>query len=400
MVMANPFYVDPTGGVDSSEGFDKLASTVGSGLRYRDEKNLIAEAAEKKAQAADDQQARLRAGGAALKQAIDSGDPVAVRDVMLQYPELQDTAKNAFGFTNEQTEQVAKDTYRRVLADPDNAQQYLQQGVQRVQELGGSPTNMSSDLQMFQQDPEAAMRNVQLGASMFPELQEAYQSQQQPDEQMTPYQQAQIDLRQEDQRLRAMEAAAKRESNDLRRQKLEQDIELQKQKVKEKQAEIKSTESKTMGDARVAYEEARDTVDLVKRIKDSPGFSEAVGAKGMSSLFGVFDEPIAGTDAADTSALLNTLESKNFLNAIQKMRGMGALSNAEGQKVSAAVQNLSRDQSEKQLRKNLDEIVEITERGMIKMRENQSKDAYKSMPTQDEGDVDISNMSDEELLNG
>ncbi|MGL4546376.1 MAG: hypothetical protein ACRCUU_12640, partial [Plesiomonas sp.] len=105
---------------------------------------------------------------------------------------------------------------------------------------------------------------------------------------------------------------------------------------------------------------AADTVSIVDRILTSPGFSSAVGAKDASSLFGLIKDPIAGTAAADTAALIDTLDAKNFLIAIQQMKGMGALSNAEGEKLSRAVQSLNRNQSEEQLRRNLEEIKTIT----------------------------------------
>lgn len=348
--MANPFYVDPTGGRDSGEDFTRLGQNLLSAVERREEKDLMAKQRETQAQAADDQQERLRSGGDALKQAIDSGDPVAVRDVMLQYPELQDTAKNAFGFTNEQTEQVAKDTYRRVLANPDNAQQYLQQGVQRVQELGGSPTNMSSDLQMFQQDPEAALRNVQLGASMFPDLQEAYQSQQQPDEQMTPYQRAQIDLRQEDQRLRELEAQQSQETNDLRRQQLEQEIELRKQKIED--AKLKTDAAQGKQDA--SLDMATEAGKLAEEIANDDAFEDIVGTI----------DPLTPTISGKSQDLINksnrlqsllTVDNLKLMSGVLTDRDIGFLTNvASGLNVTdGGIKG-----SEKGVRKRLQDIAE------------------------------------------
>lgn len=61
----------------------------------------------------------------------------------------------------------------------------------------------------------------------------------------------------------------------------------------------------------------------------APGFSGAFGARNMSSLYGILDKPIAGTEAADATALLNTLRSQITRPQLEAMRGMGALSDRD-----------------------------------------------------------------------
>jgi hypothetical protein len=46
---------------------------------------------------------------------------------------------------------------------------------------------------------------------------------------------------------------------------------------------------------------------------------------------------IPGTDAAGFAAQLETFKAQTFLPQVQALKGMGALSNAEGQKLEAAV---------------------------------------------------------------
>jgi hypothetical protein len=58
---------------------------------------------------------------------------------------------------------VARETYRRVLSDPANAIQAMTAGANEVSRLGGNPRMMMSDAQMFQENPEAALRNVRAG---------------------------------------------------------------------------------------------------------------------------------------------------------------------------------------------------------------------------------------------
>jgi hypothetical protein len=139
------FYVGPA---DYSRGFDNLTQAAEINQN------------QKRMQEQSDYQANAKQ---ALTQAVRSGDPAAMRDAVIQFPEIADTAKQAFGFTNEATEKVARETYRRVLSDPANAFQLMSAGADEVERLGGRPRMMRSDAQMFQENPEAALRNVRAG---------------------------------------------------------------------------------------------------------------------------------------------------------------------------------------------------------------------------------------------
>ena len=148
--MNNPFYVQP--GADFGRGLQGLAGSVERFGQSMDVKR---------------QQDKMEQAKAALGEALNSGDPAKVRDVVVQYPEVGQAARDAFGITNETTEGIAKDTYTRVLSDPERAMQYLDIGIQQVANAGGSPLNMVKDYAMFQTDPEAALRRVQMAAPMF-----------------------------------------------------------------------------------------------------------------------------------------------------------------------------------------------------------------------------------------
>ncbi len=157
MANGNPFYVQP--GASFGQGLQSLAGTVQqTGQQMR----------------ADEERERIRQGQQEMAQAAQAGDAQRLSELSAQYPELRDAARQAFQFTNAQTEQIARDTYMRALSDPQNAAQYMQEGIQQVSEFGGSPRMMQSDLQMLQQDPKAAMQRMSMGlASVDPE---AYQA--------------------------------------------------------------------------------------------------------------------------------------------------------------------------------------------------------------------------------
>lgn len=83
-----------------------------------------------------------------------------------------------------------------------------------------------------------------------------------------------------------------------------------------------------------------------KKTSAHPGFSSSVGAKGLSSLFGMRKEPIAGTDAADFKSLLNQVTGQAFLEARQALKGGGAITDMEGNKAQTAITRMSEAQSE------------------------------------------------------
>lgn len=97
-------------------------------------------------------------------------------------------------------------------------------------------------------------------------------------------------------------------------------------------------------------------IDTATRLGKHPGLSAAVGVKGLSGgLLGGWVVP--GTDAADFTAELDAMKAQVFLPMVQSMKGMGALSNAEGEKLTAAIGALSTKQSEKQFKASLNRII-------------------------------------------
>jgi hypothetical protein len=75
-----------------------------------------------------------------------------------------------------------------------------------------------------------------------------------------------------------------------------------------------------------------------------PGFETSVGAQGPSYLFGLRDKPLpsalGGADARDWQTRAREVLGQSFLQAIENLRGMGALSNAEGAAATTAIQRL------------------------------------------------------------
>lgn len=81
-----------------------------------------------------------------------------------------------------------------------------------------------------------------------------------------------------------------------------------------------------------SFDSALDTLDTLSK---HPGKKSAVGFGGAQLSM------IPGTDAAGFAAQLETFKAQTFLPQVQALKGMGALSDAEGKKLTAAVGALS-----------------------------------------------------------
>lgn len=113
---------------------------------------------------------------------------------------------------------------------------------------------------------------------------------------------------------------------------------------------------------------AQDQVDTinsslasVQALAKHPSLDLMVG-----SYTGKLNSNIPGSSRKDIEALVDTVKSQQFLTGIKQMQGMGALSNAEGDKIGSAVASLSLDQSPKAFKTALGVIQSTLERAHAK----------------------------------
>lgn len=167
---------------------------------------------------------------------------------------------------------------------------------------------------------------------------------------------ADIDFKKESNRIAAMNAAANREGNALKREELQ----------------IKIEEARTARDDKLREKVAKaeaganamdNMLNTVERLLANPSLNDVVG-----SIEGRLPA-VLSDEAADAIALIDTLGSQAFLSQVPTVQGMGSLSNAEGEKLQSALQNLKRSQSEAQFRANLREVQRLVKKG----RDNVSK---------------------------
>ncbi len=155
-------------------------------------------------------------------------------------------------------------------------------------------------------------------------------------------------------RIAAMNASTSRADSDLKRQELQL-------KVQEAQSKLNGEIRAKVADAESARSSIDNFINTADRLMKNRMLPRVLGPiEGRMSSAPLSDE------AADAIALIDTLSSQAFLSQIPAMKGSGALSDAEGKKLQAALTNLSRVQSEKQFEANLKEAQRI----LLKSRAN------------------------------
>lgn len=121
---------------------------------------------------------------------------------------------------------------------------------------------------------------------------------------------------------------------------------------------------------------SKELIDTLDRLEKHEGFNALFGASIP------FEKNIPGTDAADAYTTFKQIEGKGFIEAIQDMKGMGALSNAEGEKASAAFLGLSPNMSEKAAKAQIKIIKDLVIAGMQRAQQIQGASAAQT-PAQD-----------------
>jgi len=96
-------------------------------------------------------------------------------------------------------------------------------------------------------------------------------------------------------------------------------------------------------------------IGTLENLMTMGGLESAVGMKNVFTNI-PFVGAIPGTPQADFEAKLNTLKSQTFLPMVQQLKGMGALSNTEGETLTSAIGALDTSQSEKAFKESAADI--------------------------------------------
>ena len=344
-----------------------------------------------------------------LNSVLNKGAPTAADYAALtvKYPQFNEQFEQAWGMLNEEqkTNRVsqASEVYSALNSgEPEMAQQLLEEQAVAAENAGDARSAKAARTlaEMVARNPNAAQSSVAMRLSSmmgpdkftetFTKLENDRRSRQLEQADLTEreakaYQaavaadfadsNAAIDLQRkgwditkiqndiqvskENQKIAALNAQLKREQNDLKRQELQNKLaEMQDARDEKVRARVAEAES-----ARGNIDNMLNNLD---RILQTPGstLNDALGAWDGSWIGGVLDT--FDQDVQDFASLVENLDAQAFLAQVPQMKGLGALSENEGKKLSAALQSFNRKQSVEQFTANAREA----QRLMLKAREN------------------------------
>ncbi|MDU9355252.1 phage DNA ejection protein [Klebsiella sp. 141153] len=319
----------------------------------------------KQSQQADRQSEFQQAYGNAFA----SGDRNAMRQLAAQYPDQIDAVRNGMKFVDEDQRNTVGNLAagaRLASTSPDSMMSWLQSNAADLQRVGLNPMEVA---QTYQQNPKAFsdfadhLGMAALGPDQYFNVQDKIAgnaitmraqdigqqiaaqnnavSMRSQDIQANLGQQR-IDLDRENNRInmenKRYERQLQNETNDLKRQELQQKIDSNNQALQQKKNDLNS-----------GYKDSINTLTTsmgtLNDILSSPSLKSITGIRGAIP-------NIPGSAAADVQARLDTFKSQAFLSAVAAMKGMGALSDAEGKKLDAAVGSLQNSQSEDAFKRN------------------------------------------------
>lgn len=159
-----------------------------------------------------------------------------------------------------------------------------------------------------------------------------------------------IEISRQNARIAAMNAGIAREANELKRQELI-----------DKRDEALGKREQTVRERAADLESARSNIDnmlntATRILNTEKGVIRAATGPIAEKI------PTVRESTADFEELVKTLGSQAFLAQIPNIKGMGALSNAEGEKLTAALQNFSIRQSPERLVENVREATRLLQK--------------------------------------
>lgn len=132
-----------------------------------------------------------------------------------------------------------------------------------------------------------------------------------------------------------------------------------------KTQEFEAKRVKEGQDLKAIFSSADTAIQQVEYVRKHPGRSEGLTAALRPTKL------IPGTDAYDFMEQLTTLKSKQFLDTVQNLRGLGALSDAEGKKVENALASLNPNMSKREFDRALNQI-----NNYMELAKQRSKDIF------------------------
>ncbi|EBH5151691.1 phage DNA ejection protein [Salmonella enterica] len=313
----------------------------------------------------------------AFGRAYAAGDRDALRQLAATNPDQIETIRQGMGFVDADRNQAMGDMSARLniaaVQGPEAVMRELATHQNTLQQIGVSPEQA---WQTYQQSPEGFTQLTDLigmhavGPEKYFDIQDKLTGREidrgrlaetiRSNQAGEALQQRGQDITVRGQNISAKNAELSREiqraelqDKVLDRQIARETNQIKLDELKQKQADVRQKAEIARADRQAAAQGAVDTfstaLDSLNEIEQSPGLSKAVGIR---SAF----PTVPGSDAANFEARLDTFKAQTFLPMVQSLKGLGALSDAEGKKLSDAVGALSPKMSEKAFRDSIGKI--------------------------------------------
>ncbi len=191
------------------------------------------------------------------------------------------------------------------------------------------------------------------------------------------------DLRELERQQRILDRQVNNETNRLRQQELQQKLDAKDRQVNQKKLERQFEADNAVGNV-------DNSIATIDRLLTGEGLEAAAG---ISSAF----PTVPGSEAANFEAELEVLQSQVFLSQVEKMKGLGALTENEGKKLSSAIESLNLSQSDENLRAGLERVKEQLNKARAKLNAKFGRAEGKSSSLEGLSSADLQGLSDDEL---
>lgn len=171
----------------------------------------------------------------------------------------------------------------------------------------------------------------------------------------------------------------------LARQRFEMQIKEEEQSLADRAREQKRQTD--IADTRNSLLDIDNLVGTVNRILEVPQSVQRSATGPVASRL-----PTVRRSVADFEELINSFESQAFTAQVAKLKGMGALSDAEGRKLAAALGNISLRQSPEQIQRNLKIVLQIMDGARGNLIKKSGVTENELAPRQDVGVIDWSSL--------
>lgn len=308
----NPFTIDIMSGQRGiNQGFQNLGNALGN-LRLEQRQDAFLNE-QQRIEKQKEEQLKQRQSDFSnkLQEALKSGSGRAVALVATEYPEFQKQAREIFNFANEDTERLSQNGYLRAYMDPRNASKILETTAEAVIASGGQPIMTLEDARSLQGKTDDEIREaIGIGISMInPSLGQQLGNFNQQNRKLKN----DFEIKKGQNKIKALQYAASKEIDELKKIKYQNEIKIQEEKLKE----LRLKNEAAQGSAEASKELATEAVKVVDDLLGAKELDDIIG-----SFEGSFTSPFISGGEQDLINKANRLQSLLTVDNLKLMSGV------------------------------------------------------------------------------